>query len=45
MNKNNKNGKQNIILETFITFVRIDEQGDAIPISDRVRNKLLLKDE
>ena len=37
------NGKQNIILETFITFVRIDEQGDAIPISDRVRNKLLLK--
>ena len=39
------NGKQNIILETFITFVRIDEQGDAIPISDRVRNKLLLKDE
>ena len=39
------NGKQNIILETYITFVRIDEQGDAIPISDRVRNKLLSKDE
>ena len=39
------NGKQNIILETYITFVRIDEQGDAIPISDRVRNKLFLKDE
>ena len=39
------NGKQNIILSTYITFVRIDEQGDAIPISDRVRNKLLLKDE
>ena len=37
------NGKQNIILETYITFVRIDEQGDAIPISDRVRNKLLVK--
>ena len=34
------NGKQNIILETYITFVRIDEQGDAIPISDRVRKKL-----
>ena len=29
-----------IILETYITFVRIDEQGDAIPISDRVRKKL-----
>ena len=39
------NGKQNIVLETFITFVRVDEQGDAIPISDRVRNKLFLKDE
>ena len=38
------NGKQNIVLSTYITFVRIDEQGDAIPISDRVRNKLLLKD-
>ena len=34
------NGKQNIILSTYITFVRIDEQGDAIPISDRVRKKL-----
>ena len=39
------NGKQNIVLSTYITFVRIDEQGDAIPISDRVRNKLLSKDE
>ena len=37
------NGKQNIILETFITFVRIDEQCDSITIIDRVRNKLLLK--
>ena len=34
------NGKQNIILATNITFVRIDEMGDAIPISDRVRGKL-----
>ena len=34
------NGKQNIILATNITFVRIDEMGDAIPISDRVRDKL-----
>ena len=34
------NGKQNLILRTNMTFVRIDEMGDAIPISDRVRNKL-----
>jgi len=33
------NGNQNIVLNTKIVFVRIDEQGDAIPISDRVRNK------
>jgi len=33
------NGKQNIILSTNIKFVRIDEQGDAIPISERVKNK------
>ncbi len=39
------NGRQTVILSTNITFVRVDEQGDAIPISDRVRNKLLLKDE
>lgn len=37
------NGKQNVILATNITFVRIDEMGDAIPISDRVRNKILTK--
>lgn len=36
------NGKQNIILETNIKFVRIDEQGDPIPISDRVKNKIKL---
>ena len=34
------NGKQNLILRTNITFVRIDEQGEAIPISDRVKAKL-----
>ena len=34
------NGKQNVILATNITFVRIDEMGDPIPISDRVRRKL-----
>lgn len=32
-------GHQNVILSTNITFVRIDEQGDAIPISQRVREK------
>jgi len=34
------NGKQTVILSTNIAFVRVDEQGDAIPISDRVRKKL-----
>ncbi len=34
------NGKQNVILATNITFVRIDEMGDPIPISDRVKRKL-----
>ena len=33
------NGKQNVILSTNMVFVRIDEQGEAIPISDRVREK------
>ncbi len=33
------NGKQSIILATNITFVRIDEIGDAIPISRRIKNK------
>lgn len=32
-------GHQNIILSTKIKFVRIDEQGDAIPISSRVKTK------
>ena len=32
-------GKQAKILSTFITFVRIDEQGESIPISDRVKEK------
>jgi acyl-CoA thioesterase YciA len=32
-------GQQSVILSTNITFVRIDENGDPIPISDRVRNK------
>ena len=38
------NGRQTVILSTNIAFVRVDEQGDAIPISDRVKSKLFLKD-
>ena len=34
------NSRQTVILSTNIAFVRVDEQGDAIPISDRVRKKL-----
>ena len=33
------NGKQNVILSTEMVFVRIDEQGEAIPISERVKLK------
>ena len=32
-------GRQAIILSTHIKFVRIDEQGEAIPISTRVKDK------
>ncbi len=32
-------GRQAIILTTNIKFVRVDEQGDAIPISERVKVK------
>lgn len=32
-------GKQTTILCTKITFVRIDENGDPIPISERVKDK------
>jgi acyl-CoA thioesterase YciA len=32
-------GRQAIILSTQIKFVRIDEQGEAIPISGRVKEK------
>ena len=34
------NGRQTVILSTNIAFVRVHEQGDAIPISDRVRKKI-----
>ena len=32
-------GRQAIILSPYRTFVRIDEQGEPIPISDRVKKK------
>ena len=32
-------GKQNVILSTKIKFVRIDEMGDPVPISERVKLK------
>ncbi len=32
-------GLQTVILSTKITFVRIDENGDPIPISQRVKEK------
>ena len=32
-------GNQSIILSTNIKFVRIDENNDPIPISERVKNK------
>ena len=36
---NGYDGRQAIILSTYMTFVRIDEQGEPIPISDRVKKK------
>ena len=33
-------GSQTVILHTKITFVRIDEEGNPIPISDRARNRI-----
>ena len=32
-------GRQAIILATSIKFVRIDEQGEPIPVSQKVKNK------
>jgi acyl-CoA thioesterase YciA len=32
-------GRQNVVLETTIKFVRIDEEGNAIPISDKVKQQ------
>lgn len=33
-------GKQSVILNTYIKFVRIDEVGDPIPISDRAKKRI-----
>ena len=33
-------GKQELVLKTNMTFVRIDDGGSPIPISDRVKNKI-----
>jgi len=34
-------GKQNVVLSTNIKFVRIDEVGDPVPISERVKTKYI----
>ncbi len=33
-------GSQTVILHTETTFVRIDEEGNPIPISDRAKNRI-----
>ena len=33
-------GNQELVLKTNITFVRIDDGGSPIPISERVKNKI-----
>jgi acyl-CoA thioesterase YciA len=33
-------GKQELVLKTNMTFVRIDDGGSPIPISERVKNKI-----
>lgn len=33
-------GEQTVVLKTKMTFVRVDEGGNPIPISDRVHKKL-----
>lgn len=39
-------GDQTVVLSTNIKFVRVDEDGNPIPISERVKNKIKLdKDE
>ena len=38
-------GAQSVVLSTNIKFVRIDETGDPIPISERVKRKFETKNE
>lgn len=38
-------GKQNLILSTNIKFVRIDEEGGPLPISERVKKKYNITNE
>ena len=38
-------GHQSLILSTNMIFVRIDPQGDAIPISERVKQKYKKKEQ
>jgi acyl-CoA hydrolase len=38
-------GEQSVVLSTNIKFVRVDEEGSPIPISDRVRGKLKLTEQ
>ena len=33
-------GNQGLILSTYITFVRIDEEGNPIPISERAKTRI-----
>ena len=35
------NGEQSVVLATDIKFVRVDEDGNPIPISDRVKNRYI----
>jgi len=34
-------GEQKVVLRTHIKFVRIDEEGNPIPISDRAKNRII----
>jgi acyl-CoA hydrolase len=39
-NHNVYTGEQKIILKTNIKFVRIDEEGNAIPLGDKAKNRI-----
>jgi acyl-CoA thioesterase YciA len=34
-------GKQDLVLKTHITFVRIDEEGNPIPLGERAKRRIL----